>query len=184
MIGLLRFLGIANAAVWFGSSLFFTLVVGPAVFSSQMLTLFGAAGPDTAKFYAGSVAQILFEGYFTLHHWCGALALIYLLSEWLLTGRPLQRLTLGLALAIFCLGLAGGFLLQPRMQQWHKIKYKVVAPIPPLQVEQAARSFRIWHGIAQAGNLASLIGLGVVLWRISQPNGAARYMGRVKYSLE
>ncbi len=36
VIGFLRFIGLTNAAVWFGAAVFFTFVGGPAFFSPEM----------------------------------------------------------------------------------------------------------------------------------------------------
>ncbi len=185
MTGTLRFVGILNAAVWFGASLFFTIAVGPAIFSKEMLALFGAAQSETlARYYAGSVAQVVIERFFVLQHWCGAIGLLCLLAEWVLTGRPLQRATLLLVLALFCVGLAGGFWLQPRLHQWHRAMYGLNGPTTQTQIDQAHRSFVIWHGVSQAANGIVLIGLGVLLWRVSQPVGMTRFAARPKYSLE
>jgi hypothetical protein len=57
MIGILRFIGIANAAVWFGSLIFFTVVVGPAFFSEGMINLFGAGNPQVGRAYASAAAR-------------------------------------------------------------------------------------------------------------------------------
>ena len=41
MIGLLRFVGILNAAVWFGTAIFFSFGAGLVPFSPEMKTLLG-----------------------------------------------------------------------------------------------------------------------------------------------
>ena len=35
--GFLRFIGVANAAIWFGSAIFFTFAAGPAFFTTEMV---------------------------------------------------------------------------------------------------------------------------------------------------
>ena len=104
MIGFLRFVGVANAAMWFGASIFFTFSVGPAFFSDKMIGLL-------TRPYAGAAAQIVIERYFLFHELCGAVALVHLVAEWLYMGKPLQRLTLWLLLGILALGLVGGHIL-------------------------------------------------------------------------
>src|SRR5580765_2964401 len=112
MIGFLRFIGIANAAVWFGSGDFFTLAVGPAFFSEGMINLFGGGNAQLGRAYAGAAAQVVLERYFLLQQICGGIALIHLLSEWIYMGRPLKRLTLCLLSGLLLLGFVAGYGLQ------------------------------------------------------------------------
>ncbi|MCL5099386.1 MAG: DUF4149 domain-containing protein [Candidatus Omnitrophica bacterium] len=184
MIALLRLVGTVNAALWFGGTLFFTLILGPAFFS-DMLTLFG--WPKTgmlARYYAGAVAQMMIERYFIIQYCCGAIALAHLAVERLYTGRVLRRSTLYLVVGLFGLGLAGGLWLQPRMRQLHQTMYGLSGPVTPAQAEQARRAFGIWHGISQSANLVSLAGLVIYLWQVTRPGGAQRPGGRTKFGLE
>ena len=49
------------------------------------------------------------------------------LAEWVYLGRALQRVTAGLLVALFLLGLIGGLVLQPKMRELHLIKYSMGA---------------------------------------------------------
>ena len=167
MIGFLRFLGVANAAIWFGSAIFFTFVGAPALFSPEMQNLLGK---DAYPFYAGSIAQIVLERYFILHHICGVVALVHMVAEWLYLGRSLTRIRLWVVLGVFGLGLVGGFWLQPKLQALHTAMYHG----PAAEREQVRRSFQLWHGTAQATNLVMMVGLLFYLWRISRPNPPKR----------
>ena len=166
MIGFLRIVGVANAAVWFGASIFFTFSVGPAFFSDRMIQLL-------TRPYAGAAAQIVIERYFLFHQICGAIALAHLVAEWLYMGKPLQRLTLWLLLGIAVLGLVGAYSLQPRLKELHRTIY--VPGLPAGQVDQAKRSFRVWHGVSQAINLVVISGVTVYLWRVTTPGSGYRY---------
>src|SRR5438034_9858882 len=108
-MGLLRFAAVANAAMWFGASIFFTFSVGPAFFSDKMIGLL-------TRPYAGAAAQIVIERYFLFHELCGAVALAHLVPHWLYMGKPLPRFTLWLLLRILALGLVGGDTLQPMLR--------------------------------------------------------------------
>jgi hypothetical protein len=166
VIGFLRFLGAANAAVWFGSSIFFTFAVGPAFFSEKMLSLLGRP-------YAGAAVQIILERYFLLHLICGVVALLHLVAEFLYMGKPLQRLTLYLLLGVFSLGILGGYWLQPKLQHLHREMYSKTST--PEQVQQATKSFRAWHATSQVLNLVIIAGVLTYLWRVTTPPSVYRY---------
>jgi len=166
VIGFLRFVGVANAAVWFGASIFFTFSVGPAFFSAKMINLL-------TRPYAGAAAQLIIERYFLVQQVCGALALLHLVAEWLYMGKPLQRLTLWLLLGISSLSLLGGYSLQPKLRAFHRTIYG--AGSPPQQVDQARQSFKLWHATSQALNLVILSGVAVYLWRVTTPDSSYRY---------
>ena len=161
MVAFLRFLGVLNAAVWFGAIIFFTFAVGPAFFSDAMLQLLGRP-------HAGAAAQVVLERYFSLQQWCAGLALAHLIAEWLYSGRPLQRLTLLLLMFLFTVGIVGGQVLQPRMKELH---LRMHAPqTTPAIKEMAGRSFRILHGTSMALNLIVMGGVLAYLFQVSRPS--------------
>jgi len=162
----LRFVGVANAAMWFGASIFFTFSVGPAFFSDKMIGLL-------TRPYAGAAAQIVIERYFLFHELCGAVALVHLVAEWLYMGKPLQRLTLWLLLGILALGLVGGHILQPRLRDLHRTIHGPGSA--PQQIDRAKQSFKLWHAASQALNLVVLGGVAVYLWRATTPGSGYRY---------
>lgn len=164
-----------NAAVWFGAAVFFSFVGGPAVFSGDMKALLGAAFPV----YSGAIAQVIIARYFILQHVCGAIALLHLLGEWLYTGRPFNRIILWVLVGAFSLGLLGGVVMQPYMKRLHLVKYAVQTT--PAQKEQAATSFRLWHGVSQGLNLIVLLGLVYYVWQIANPVAPPRFMPGAKF---
>jgi hypothetical protein len=173
VIGFLRFLGVANAAVWFGAAIFFTFAIGPAFFSDKMMALLGSGNAEIGRIFAGAAVQLVLERYYTLHHVCGLIAILHVVAEWLYMGKPLQRLTLWLLLGIFSLGVIGGYGLQPRLQGFHRIRY---APGSTLQQrEQAKRSFNTLHAVSQVLNLIVTAGVLVYLWRVTVPANGYRY---------
>ncbi len=172
VIDFLRLIGMVNAAVWFGSGIFFMAVVAPAIFSPEMLGLI-------PRPYAGAAAQVVIQRYFILHYWCGAVALVHLLAEWLYTGKPIQRVTLWLLAVIIGLSLIGGFWLQPRLKQLHLAKYGTQSTPP--QREQAGRAFDSWHHVSVGAHLVMTAGLLVYFWQLTGLGGLPRFLGGNKF---
>ena len=163
MITFLRCLGILNAAVWFGSAMFFTFAVAPAVFSSDMQKLLGG---NNYAYFSGAIAQIIFDHYFLIQLICGVLALFHLLGERLYFGRSPEVWRGALLAFLIILTLLGGFIARPRLEKLHKIKY---APNATPEMREAARqSFSTWHGLSQAANIFMLLGLGIYVCRVGQ----------------
>lgn len=178
-MALLRFIGILNASVWLGTACFFTVVVGPAFFSAEMLEVFGGSGQnDAARYFAGSVAQIILERYFLVQTICGAIALLHLAAEWLYTGRPFREGTLYLAIGLFVLVLLETYGFQPKLHQLHRIRYGVGGKVTYTEAQKARKSFSLWHGFSQAVNVVVLGGTLVYLWRVSQPPPSVRFVNR------
>jgi hypothetical protein len=172
VIGFLRFVGLVNAAVWFGATIFFVVTVPPAFSSSTMEQLLTGGGVREA------VEQVLWSRFFIVHHVCGAIALVHLLAEWLYTSKTLERLLLGLVLGIFSVGLISGLWLQPRVEKLNYTRHFA----PALEQKGAAdRSFRFWKGALQALNLGMAAGLLVYFWRLSNPATTPRFSGTPKY---
>jgi hypothetical protein len=175
VIGFLRFLGVINAAVWFGSAIFFTFVVVPGVFSPEMKTLF-----EQKVYFNGGVAQILISRYFVLQHCCAVIAIFHLVAEKLYAGRGIERLTLLVVTGMLGAGLLGGFWIQPKLKELHSIKYQ--SPSLPARAE-ADRAFKSWHGISQMVNLAMLPGLIFYLWRVTSVSHPSRLPGFRKLNI-
>jgi hypothetical protein len=166
VVGFLRFIGILNAAVWFGALVFFTFFVGPAFFSNQMLGLLGRP-------HAGAAAQIVLERYFLVQQWCAGIALAHILIDWLYFGRPFQRWLIILLMFLFTIGIIGGYVLQPRLKELHVRMY---APQATLEVKEAARrSFGVLHGTSSAINLLVIAGVLVYLWQVTNAATPARF---------
>jgi len=181
----LRWIGLVNAAVWLGSTLFFTFGVGPALFSDPVLAIFG--GPQNAlaaKYYAGAVAQVVLERYFYLHQLCGGLALIHAFVSWIYTGRPLQRWMIGLATGAFVIGLLGGYWIQPKLQGLHRTMYGANGRITMAQADKARRSFGLLHGFSQALNGLALAGIAGYFWQLNRPEASPRFTPHSKFGWE
>lgn len=186
MILVLRFIGVANAAIWLGGSIFFTFVVAPTFFSGEVkiLETQGRLHP----FYPGAIAQLVLQRYFYLYYICGAVAVAHQLAEWVYLGRPLRRLVMGVLVGLLVIGAVGGLWLQPKLKQLHLTKYGMTAqytrspaPVSDAQRVQAGKSFSAWHGFAQAINLLGLFGLMFYFWRAAHPSDDLRVLSGPKF---
>ena len=177
MIGFLRFVGILNAAVWFGAAIFFTFGVGLAPFSQAMKNLLG---PINYPYFSGAIAQILIARYFYFQLAGAIIAVLHLLAEWLYLGKSPQKLQVGLLIGLSSAALVGGYWLQPRLKTFHAAKYGVNTR-PEIR-EAAARSFKAWHGVSLVINLLTVGGLAVYLWRAANPSDTTRFVSAVKFT--
>ena len=150
MIGFLRFVGILNAAVWFGAAVFFTFWSGRAPFSPEMKALLG---PHNYPYFSGAIAKILIARYFSLQFICSIIAIVHLLAEWLYLGRFPQNSRLGLLLGLCLAVMVGGYWLQPRMKALHATKYAHNQPRPGPRIRRPLISglARCLHGRKSAG---------------------------------
>ena len=165
-----------NAAVWFGATVFFTVGAGPALFSLDMKHLLGE---NNYPFFSGAIAQIVMARYFDLQLACSLVALAHAAAEWLYLGRPLQKFGLGLLLGLLFLGFVGGCGMQPKIKELHTRKYAL--NYAPEVRASAAKSLRVWHGLAQVANVVMLGGLAVYLWRVAHPVSMARFVAPTKF---
>lgn len=174
MLSFLRFFGVTVAAVWFGSTIFFTFFAGPAFFTEEMKKLFPPP-------YNGAIAELVISRYFVLHYVCGLLALAHLGAEWMYSGKVPPRLTVWLVGGVLGLSLLGGLWLQPKLKELQRVKYadhyRYTATAP--QREAAAKSFGLWHGVSQAMNLVMLLSLWLYLARVIHTGEAPRFVSPI-----
>ena len=179
VIGFLRFVGIMNAAIWFGAAVFFTFGVGPAAFSPEMENLLKVKPPLPFRYFAGGIAQILIARYFRVQLVCGIIALFHLLAERLYSGKSPHKFAVGLLALLLSITLVGNLWIQPRLKQLHTIRYAVTST--PETREAATQSFRAWHSVSQAINLLMLGGLAFYLWRVANPPDSTRFLITPKF---
>lgn len=151
--GLLRFIGVMNAAIWFGAAVFTFLGACPALTTSpgveQLL------GSKFFPYYSVALAQLILSRFFVFYMICSAVALVHLLAEWLYFGKYPSRLWLLLLFSLCLAGLFQSFWLQPRLAEWHRAG--------------AVRPYMTWRSVSNAVNVALLCGLGLYLWRVGSP---------------
>jgi hypothetical protein len=178
VIGFLRFVGILNAAVWFGAAVFFSFGAGLVPFSPEMKALLG---PKNAPYFSGAIAQLLIARYFQCQIACAAVAALHLLAEWLYLAKSPQKLQVALLILLSAVALAGGYWLQPKMKTLHAIKYGLNTR--PETREAADHTFRAWHGISQVVNLLAVGGLAAYLWRATNPPDPTRFVSAAKFTM-
>ena len=176
MPGFLRFLGLFNAAVWVGGSVFFSFLAGPVFFSTEVKSI-------TPPPYNGIVAQAMLGRYFTLQLLCGIMAIVHLLLEWLYGGGVFPRRGFAVVGVLLILALIGGKFIGPRLTVWHQQEYQfklksegeppMIEPAnyEPNVIRNAKWKFDVWHGVSQLINLTMLILLTWWLWSLARPGG-------------
>jgi hypothetical protein len=168
VLAFLRFIGLVNAAIWFGTALFFTFAVGPVFFSDAILNIFGGRATPYSKAYAGLVAIVVMKRYFIWLQVCGVIAVCQGLAETTYQGQTWRQFRNLLAMGLLAASLVGGFWLEPTLARLQAVKYDSRAT--PTQKELATRSFGMWHGISQGVNLLMVAGLLVFLWKTAHPH--------------
>jgi hypothetical protein len=180
VIGVLRFIGVTNAAIWLGAAVFFTFGAAPVFFTEEIRRLLN--GP----FWPGVIAQMAVERYFHLQYVCSVIALIHQAAEWLYLGRTLRKVTLALLCALMFFSFVGGLWLVPNLKRLYLVKNGVTerfqpAAFSPDQRARAARQFGTWHGLARVLDLFVLGGLVVYLWRVTHPEDSTRFVSATKF---
>ncbi len=158
-------MGVLNAAVWCGSSIFVFAAL-PALFTPGMKHLLTDAG-------VGYAAEAIFSRFFILQYCCAAIAIVHMVVDWLYYGRQIRKSTLGVMAVVVALILAGGLWAQPKMRNLHVAKY--FGNTPEKQA-QAGRAFGRWHAASESANLIILCGLVWYLWRVTKEKIPERFV--------
>ena len=160
-------MGLFNAAVWVGGSVFFSFLAAPVFFTPEVT----AFAPKPAN---GLVAQAVLGRYFMLHIICGTIASLHLLIEWLHSGGGFPKRAIALVCVLLGLALFGGKFISPKTAVWHQQKYQFQLKTegePPMienikydasVIQSAKWKFAVWHGVSQIVNLAMVI---LLIWR-------------------
>ena len=178
MIACLRFVGLLNAAVWFGSAIFFSFGAGFVPFSPEMKALLG---PANYPYFSGAIAQLFIKRYFAFQVGCALVAVVHLLAEALYLGKRPQKFQVALITGLVAITMIGAYWLQPKMKVLHAIKYGTTSK--PEQREAADHSFRAWHGVSQVINLILVGGLGAYLWRAGNPADSTRFVSAFRFTM-
>lgn len=169
-------MGVANAAVWFGTAVFYTLCAAPTLSSVGVQAVLGA---KNFPYYGGAIGQLLLARYFQVNLACAIIALLHLLVEKLYLGRASKGIWTVVIVTLFWISLLGAVWLGPKLSELHQARYQVSTP--PAQREAAARSFRLWHGVFQGLNFFILVGVAGSLWRATNPPDEMRFVGSGKF---
>jgi hypothetical protein len=168
----LRALGVFNAAVWVGSTVFFTFFAGPAFFSDEMIGIL-------TKPYAGAAAQVVIKRLFWLQLGCLTLAWTHLVFEYIYLGRQVARDLVVVLTVLLVLISLGSFHLQPKLRSLHKVKYGPIST--EIQRHEADQSFKTWHGVSQTLNLFVLLGQLYYFYRLQSSMNNPRFVPTTKF---
>ncbi|MCB1125921.1 MAG: DUF4149 domain-containing protein [Verrucomicrobiae bacterium] len=168
----IRFIGVVNAAIWLGSAVGFTVVVGPAFFSSEMLGIF-------PRPYAARAVEVVIGRLYSFQMLCAFVALLHLAFEYFQQPRPPSRFHVGLLTVLLGLNLAGTFWLLPTMHQLEAVRYSDATTVE--QKTLAKQRFGFWHGSSQVVNLGVMLALGYHLWRLTRPADKPRFSSFSKF---
>jgi hypothetical protein len=170
----MRFIGVMNAAVWFGGTLFFTVAISPFFSGSELVRIL-------SETYSTLAGHLLADRYYALQYWCGALAVAHLLAEWVYLGRALQRLTLWALIAAFLLGFVGGLVIHPRIKHYHQHRYGRAEAFTPAQKAQGTRSYGVWTKTAFGFQVVALGCIAIYTWRMLNPPVGPRFVPTNKF---
>jgi hypothetical protein len=173
VIGFLRFVGLINAAAWFGAALFLVLGVDPATASSEMLDLLGA---KNFPYFSIAINQVITARYLHWYIFFSFVALLHMGADWLYLGKYPSRARLGLVAALVLAGLVQNYWLQPNLRSWQRLRY---AQTPRSQA--AERNFVYGERASKALNLLVLAGLAVYVWRVGCPSDPTRFVSAAKF---
>lgn len=169
-------MGMLNAAIWLGATIFCSTAVLAALNSRDMVNLVGA------KYFAqvsGAMTQIIFARLFHLQTACALLAGFHLLGEWLYLGRRSQPWRVRLLTVLFALNLMGGLWLGPKLTRLHRAQHAL--NVRAEDRDLAGRSFRWWNGGFQSVNGLMIGGVIVYFWRVTQPDDSPRFVRPVNF---
>jgi hypothetical protein len=179
VILLLRFIGVMNAAIWFGSAVFL-MAAAPVFFSAPV------QATPLGKFWPGVMVQFLFERFFYVQCICSTVAIAHQLAEWVYLGRNLQRWVMILLGALLVIGLVDGMVLAPRLKELNLVKHGLNEKYAPAQYTQAERvqatdSFKSWHRMSRILGVMATLALGVYFWKVVHPTDNSRFMSTSKF---
>ncbi len=161
MIVVLRFIGVMNAAVWFGAAIFFVFGISPAFSTPAIKQLL------QGDIYPAAVSILASERFYSFHYWCGSIAIIHQLAEWVYLSRPLQRVTMGVLIGTFILALFGGLWVQPKLLKNHQTAYfRSPSPISPEDRRNAEKTYFTWRKTSDIITYLMVAGLAVFSWRV------------------
>jgi hypothetical protein len=179
VILLLRFIGVMNAAVWFGAAVFLLVAAG-AFFSTA------AESTPLGKFWPGVLVQFIFERFFYLQCICVTVAIAHQLAEWVYLGRNLQRWVMILLATLLLSGLVDGLIVAPRLRSLNLVKYGVNEKYAPANYtyeerSQAAATFKTWHRVSRVWGFAATMALGIFFWKVVHPGDNSRFLSSSKF---
>lgn len=172
MISFLRFVGVMNAAVWLGGTVFHLFAVAPFFGSSAVHWLLG-------ELHAGGTGLMLWHRFYGLQYLCIGIAWLHLLAEWVYLGRSVSKFN-GWALSI---GLSLTLTSHAEMSQGvEKAHWKRQnSNVSVVDRERALRVYPLWKGVWIATNAALGLTILAFSWKTLTANQGPRFMTQGRF---
>lgn len=138
MISFLRFVGVMNAAVWLGASLYHFMAVGPFFSTAAARWVLGEP-------HATGAGLMLWHRLYMLQYVCLGVAWAHLLTEWVYLGRGPSRFQAGVLSLLLALTLAGDLELRHGVEPAHWIRQNPKAAAD--DKARAERGYPLWSAI-------------------------------------
>ena len=159
VITFLRLAGIGAAAIWLGGAVLFVLLLHPLFGETDLIRLLG-------PLHAGDIALRATDRFHLFQIGCASACLIITLGDWLYSGRPVDKRSLGVLVLV--LGLASlavlhvtpkcrAFSIQAYLGPDRQIQRQAVSPAQ----RQAERSLAVWEGLGLTLKIVCLLGGGM-----------------------
>lgn len=167
VIALLRVAGLFIAAVWLGGTAFFVAALDPVFGQAGFIRLLG-------PLHAGEVGCLAADRFHLFQVACAIAALVHALTDWLYTGRPLDRRFLALLFGLLILGSIGRLWLVPKCRELGSQAYlgpqrQVLGHAYSPAQRQAAHALLLWNRVGVALNVLSLLGVGLCFHQVASP---------------
>ncbi|MBI1839795.1 MAG: hypothetical protein HYR88_02955 [Verrucomicrobia bacterium] len=172
MTSFLRFVGVMNAAVWLGASLFQLFAVSPFFGSAATRWLLGDA-------HALGAGLMLWDRFYTTHYLCLGVAWIQLLAEWVYLGRGIPPFHRWALTSLLVLGVLGHVELNRWVTPAHWNRYQ-----PKASAESRAsaeRTYPLSSAVWMTTNVALDLTVLVFSLRILMAVPGPRFMTQGKF---
>jgi len=117
---------------------------------------------------------IIFTRFYYLQMFLSLVALLHLGAEWLYLGRLVRRGWTLLLVLLLCFGVLGGFWICPKLKQLHAAQH--VPHASAVEQEAGKRRYDAWHGVLQAMNVLTILGVGGFMWRLTRVQDEPRFV--------
>jgi hypothetical protein len=155
VLPVLRIIGIANAALWFGATLLFLICIRSGFQSSEMIELF--PGP-----FSAAAMHILLKHYLNVIFACSLIAALQMWAIHWYQGRPIFQLRISILAALILLSALLKWGIFPTMQTQHISAHQTGASAEDQR--KSAKAYRTWktgfyfiHLIILGGSLSHLL---------------------------
>jgi len=172
----LRFVGLLNAAVWLGATLFFAICMPFALNSGVSQDMMAG---QSLNYHVTEVWQLTLGRLFYVQIVCAILAVLHLVAEWLYLGRTIKSLWRMSLFVLFIWSLAGSIWFAPKLRELNRAQYTPTNK--PEDRQTAAKAFRYWHGVFVAVNVLMIGGITLYFWRVANPPDEVRFVGSTQF---